>query len=284
MDFKKITVIGIGLIGSSFALALKKQGFNGTITGVGRNEDNLINAKELGMIDAYSTDHAEGVKDADLIMLASPVGQFEPIINEIKNSIKPGAIVTDVGSVKAEVIKKLEPLMPDNVSFVAGHPIAGKESSGIEEAAADLFQNANYIYTPTPATDRDALAKVIDLWSSIGAITVQMTPDEHDLIFAAVSHMPHVIAYSIVNSILEIDNNMLAYSGGGLKDMTRIAMSPPELWRDICSFNKGNILMALKTFSSSISHMIDLFEKSDWSAIEREFRKAKDAKQLIESD
>lgn len=284
MEFKKITIIGIGLIGGSFALAVKKQGLSGTITGVGRTEDNLIKAKTLGMIDNFSTDHSEGVKDADLIMLASPVGQFGPIINEIKNSLKPGAIVTDVGSVKAEVIKKVGPLLPENVSFVAGHPIAGRECSGIEGASADLFQNTKYIYTPIPATDSSALEKVIDLWDKIGAVTVKMTPDEHDLIFAAVSHMPHVIAYSIVNSILKIDNNMLAYSGGGLKDMTRIALSPPELWRDICAGNRDNILKALKTFSSSISDMIDLFEKSDWSAIEREFRKARDAKQLIESD
>jgi len=284
VDFKKITIIGVGLIGGSFALAIKKQGFSGTITGVGRSEDNLVKAKALGIIDDYSTDPSEGVKDADLIMLASPVGQFESIINKIKNSLTPGAIVTDVGSVKTDVINKIEPLMPENVSFVAGHPIAGKECSGIEGAAADLFENAKFIYTPTPATDSNALEKVIDLWNKIGAISVQMTPDEHDLIFAAVSHMPHVIAYSIVNSILKIDNKMLSYSGGGLKGMTRIALSPPELWRDICASNKDNILMVLKTFSSSISQMIDLFEKSDWSGIEREFRKAKDAKQLIESD
>lgn len=284
MDFNNITIIGIGLIGSSFALAVKKHGFHGTITGVGRNDENLKKALERGIIDNYSTDHSAGVKNADLIMLASPVGQFEEIITTIRNSIKPGAIVTDVGSVKAGILKKLEPLMPEKVGFVAGHPIAGKESSGIEGASGDLFENAKYIYTPTPETDRDAVEKVVAIWKRLGSHTIEMAPEEHDLVFAAVSHLPHVIAYALVNSILETDDKILHYSGGGLKDMTRIALSPAELWQDICSYNRENILTTLRNFSSSLSRMTKFIEKSDWSGLEKEFIKANEARQCIESD
>ncbi len=284
MNFKKITIIGIGLIGSSFALALKKQGFNGTITGVGRNEDNLIKAKEMGIVDEYSTSHAEGVTNADLILLASPVGHFEGIIKNIRDNIKKGAIVTDVGSVKAGVLKKIRPLIPEGVSFVGGHPIAGKECSGIYAATPDLFKNAKCIITPEENTNREALDKVIDIWKKTGAVTVIMSPEEHDLVFAAVSHLPHVVAYALVNSILDVDESILKHGGKGLKDMTRIALSPTELWRDICSYNREDILMTLRKFSSSITHMINLFEESDWDGLEKEFTRAKKARQGIEPD
>lgn len=284
MDFNKITIIGIGFIGSSLALALKKNGYGGTITGIGRREDNLIKARELNIIDAYSTSHAEGVRDADLIVLASSVGKFEQIVTDIKDSIKKGAIVTDVGSVKAGIIKKIDPLMPEGASFVGCHPIAGKECAGIDCASADLFNNAKCIITPVPDTNREAMDKVINLWQSTGAITSIMAPEEHDLILAAVSHLPHVIAYALVNSILDIDADILPYGGSGLKDMTRIALSPAGLWRDICANNRDEVLKALRTFSSSISKTIKLFEASDWAGLEKEFNRAKEARQLIDSD
>jgi len=282
MDFKKITIIGIGLIGSSLALALKKQGFSGKITGVGRNEGNLVKAKELGIVDDYSTSHAEGVLDADLIVLASPVGQFEEILINIKDHIKKGAIVTDVGSVKAGVLKKIRPLMPEGVSFVGGHPIAGKECPGIEAATADLFKGAKCIITPEEDTNKEALDKVIDIWKKTGAVTLLMGPQEHDLVFAAVSHLPHVVAYALVNSILDVDENILRHGGRGLKDMTRIALSPTELWRDICAYNRDDILTTLRKFSSSITHIINLFEEADWDGLEKEFTRAKKARQGIE--
>jgi len=282
MDFNNITIIGIGLIGSSLALALKKQGFSGKITGVGRNKQNLITAKEMGIVDAYSTSPAEGVIDADLIVLASPVGQFEEIVKNIRDHIKKGAILTDVGSVKAGVLKKIRPLMPEGVSFVGGHPIAGKECSGIHAATADLFNGAKCIITPEEHTDKAALDTVIDVWRKTGAVTAIMGPEEHDLVFAAVSHLPHVVAYALVNSILDVDEDILRHGGRGLKDMTRIALSPTELWRDICSYNRDDILTTLRTFSSSITHIIDLFEEADWDTLEKEFTRAKNARQGIE--
>ena len=282
MDFKNIAIIGVGLMGGSFALALRDKGYKGAITGIGRNEDNLVRAKECGIIDNYSTVHADGVKDADLIVLASSVGQFEPIAKSIRNSMKNGAIVTDVGSVKAEIIRMVAPLMPDGVSFVGAHPIAGKECSGIDAATAGLFNNATCIITPTTDTDKKALEKVIDVWKKVGARTILMSPDEHDFVFAAVSHLPHVVAYALVNSILDMDKGALHYGGRGLKDMTRIALSPTELWRDICANNRTDILKTLRIFSSSLSHMIKLFEDSDWTGLEKEFTRAKEARQGIE--
>ncbi len=284
MNFNKITIIGVGLIGSSFALALKKRGFKGSITGVGRREEYLARAKEKGIIDFYTTVYEDGVKDADLILLASPVGQFEQIINKIVSSIKKGAIVTDVGSVKAGIIKKIEPMMPEGVSFVGGHPIAGKECPGFSAATPDLFKNTKCIITPTTRTDKDAQDRVAALWKFVEARVVLMSPEEHDMIFAAVSHLPHVIAYALVNSITEMKDGILDNGGKGLKDMTRIALSPTELWRDICACNQKEILGSLKIFSSSLSGMIKLIEASDGIGLEKEFVKAKEARQSIESD
>ena len=284
MNFNKITIIGVGLIGSSFALALKERGFKGSITGVGRREEYLAKAKEKGIIDLYTTVYEEGVKDADLIVLASPVGQFKQIINKIGASIKKGAIVTDVGSVKSEIVKTLEPMMPEGVSFVGGHPIAGKECPGFDAATPDLFKNAKFIITPTTRTDKDAQDRVEALWKFVEARPVLMSPEEHDMVFAAVSHLPHVVAYALVNSIMDMKGDILENGGKGLKDSTRIALSPTELWRDICELNRKEILESLKIFSSSLSGMIKLIEASDWNGLEKEFVRAKEARQSIESN
>ncbi|MBI5098633.1 MAG: prephenate dehydrogenase [Nitrospirae bacterium] len=284
IDFKHIAIIGVGLIGGSFALALKQQGFKGKITGMGRNKKNLSKAKKLGIIDNYTTEFTEGIKDADLIMLAVPVGQFETIMKNIRRNLKKGAIVTDVGSVKAQIVKKLGPLMPKDVYFVGAHPIAGKECSGVTCASADLYQNARCIITPGPDTNNTALKKIINLWKTVGAKTMLMEPEEHDVIFAAVSHLPHVVAYALVNGIIKVDEAILHHGGKGLRDMTRIAKSPAELWRDICSHNKKNILKSLKMFSSSISNITKLIERSDWKGLEKEFIKAREARQPLESN
>ncbi len=284
MNFKKITIIGVGLIGSSLALALRKKGYRGTITGLGRSEETLKMAKELEIIDDYSTVHAEGVKDADLVVLASSVALFEHITMNIKDHLKEGAIVTDVGSVKGDVLRTLTPLMPEGVRFIAGHPIAGRECSGVRCATEDLFENAKCIITPDAGTDESALRQIKELWELTGARVVIMPADEHDLTFAAVSHLPHVVAYSLINSILDIDGKILRYGGGGLRDFTRIALSSPGMWKDICAHNRNNVLKTLKTFSSSLSRMINFVEASDWEGLEKEFTRAQEARQLIESD
>jgi len=282
IDFRHIAIIGVGLIGGSFALAIKKQGYQGRITGIGRKKSNLIRAKKLGIIDAYSISCTDGIRDADLVLLAVPVGQFETIAKKIRHNIKKGAIVTDVGSVKNTVVKKLEALMPEGTHFVGAHPIAGKECSGINCASAGLYQNARCIITPSPNTNKAALKKIIRLWKNVGAKTALMKPEEHDMIFGAVSHLPHVVAYALVNSIVKVNKNILHNGGRGLRDMTRIALSPSELWRDICAYNKKNILKSLREFSSSISHITNLIKDSDWSGLEKEFKKAKEARRLLE--
>jgi prephenate dehydrogenase len=284
LDFKNVTIIGVGLIGGSFALSLRKAGFKGRISGVGRSRENLVRAKELGMIDEYFTEAGEAVRDADIILLSTPVGQFPRIVRDIREHIKRGAVVTDAGSVKAQVIRELEPLMPEGVSFVGGHPIAGKECSGADAASPDLFNNAVCIITPGHDTDSGAKAKILGLWNSLGARTVLMDPVEHDTVFAAVSHVPHVISYALINAILDVDRDIISHGGRGLRDMTRIALSPPDLWRDICMYNRGNILKSLRQFSSSISHVEKLIENSDWDNLWKEFQRARAGRQILESD
>ncbi len=284
MDFKQVAIIGVGLIGGSFALSLRKAGFKGRITGTGRNKENLVRAKDLGIIDEYFNSPADGIKHADLILLSTPIGRFPQIAESVKNHIKKGSIVTDVGSVKAEVIKTLEPLMPEGVSFVGGHPIAGKECSGVNAASSELFNGARCIITPSPNTNKEALEKILALWNTFGSKTVLMNPDEHDSIFAAVSHLPHVIAYALINTIMDLDKDILPHGGRGLRDMTRIALSPPELWRDICSYNRENMIKSLNNFLSSVLHIERLIEKSDWDNLWKEFQKAKTGRQTLESD
>jgi prephenate dehydrogenase len=284
INFNRIAIIGVGLIGGSFGLSLRKTGFNGKIIGTGRRKENLILAKNLKAIDEYCIAPEDGVENADLILLATPVGQFPAVVKKIRNHLKKGAIVTDVGSVKAEVVKKLEPLMPEGVCFVAGHPIAGKECSGVEAASSELFSKKRCIITPGPNTDKAALKKIIRLWKALGSETIIMSPEEHDAIFAAVSHMPHVAAYVLINTIMELREDILSHGGRGLRDMTRIALSPPELWKDICSYNRENILKSLDQFSTSFLRVKKLIENSDWDQLEKEFQKAKTARQILESD
>jgi prephenate dehydrogenase len=284
MNHNKITIIGLGLIGGSLALALKKAGFKGEITAVGRREGNLARAREMGMIDSFTTVHADGVKGSDMIVLATPIGRFEQIALDIRDSLKTGSVVTDVGSVKTAIVKKLDSIMPKGISFVGAHPIAGKECSGIDAANSDLFINAKCIITPSVDTADHAIEEVIRLWQSVGALILHMSPEEHDLIFAAVSHLPHIIAYALINNIMDVSPNILHFGGTGLKDMSRIALSPADMWRDICAFNRNDVLSVLRKFSSSVTNIIDLFEKSDWSGLEKEFNRAREARKLIESD
>lgn len=284
MEYKKITIIGVGLIGGSFALSLRKSGFTGRIEGIGRNEQNLVNAQKLGVVDGYSISPSDGVRDADLVFLATPVGQFPSLVQDFRGSLKPGTLVTDAGSVKAEVLKRLEPMMPDGVHFVGGHPIAGKECSGVEAASSELFTGATCIITPGRQTNKDALEKTVLLWKAIGAKTVFMDPDKHDSIFASVSHVPHVVSYALINSITDTGNDILLHGGRGLRDMTRIALSPPELWRDICEYNRENILRTLKQFVSEVSHLEQLVKSADWNGLRNEFQRAKAGRQILETD
>ena len=275
IHFDKVTILGVGLIGASFALALKKKGLCGKITGYGRKESNLRKAKKLKIIDSFELNAARACKDSDLVLFSVPVGSFTKTAKEIKGSLKKGALVTDVGSVKGKLVKEMEALMPPGVNFVGGHPIAGSDRTGIDTATADLFSGAKCILTPTKKTGKAALNKTIGLWRALGAAVLVLSPAKHDRIYAAVSHLPHIIAYAIVNTVADVNASYLKFAGQGFKDTTRIASSSPELWRDICLMNSENLLEFIELFKKHLDSLGRYLQESDSEAIEREFIKAR---------
>lgn len=279
--FDKIAILGVGLIGGSFALAARQRGLCKSIVGFGRREESLRRAQELEIIDEYSLDAARACIDADLIVFAVPVGLFKELALKVTASLKKGAIVTDVGSVKGMLIFEMESLMPQGVHYVGSHPITGSENSGIEDARANLFVGAHCILTPTESTDRKALLSITGLWRIIGCKTGEMTPFRHDEIYAAVSHFPHLVAYALVNSIDSVDPEFIQYAGQGFKDTTRIAMSSPEMWRDISIHNKENLLKLSKLFRERLELFDRLLASGDPSGLEKEFRNAKEARSRL---
>lgn len=281
MHFHKVTILGVGLIGASFALAMRKHGLCNEIAGHGRKEDNLIRAKEKGIVDSFDLDPSKACAGADLVLFAVPVGSFVDLLTKIKGALKKNAIVSDAGSVKGRLVRDMEALMPEGVYFVGAHPIAGSDRSGIDSAGADLFQGAKCIITPTEKTDREALAKITALWETFGSVIKIINPDEHDRIYAAVSHLPHLIAYEIMNTVADMDGSYLAFSGQGFKDTTRIASSAPELWRDICLLNKDFILESIELFKRNIDRASQYLRDSDAESIERDFRKARTLREGI---
>jgi prephenate dehydrogenase len=275
MHFKKVSILGVGLIGASFALAMKKHGLCSEITGCGRREENLKRAEERRIIDSFETDPAKACTGADLVLLATPAGSFPGLVKKIRDSLKMGALVTDVGSVKGKLVHDIDALMPEGVSFVGAHPIAGSDRSGIETAAADLFSGARCIITPTEKTDKKALEAVAGIWTAFGSIPERIDPDEHDRIYAAVSHLPHLLAYEIVNTVADMDSSYLAFSGQGFKDTTRIALSSPELWKDICFLNRENLLESIEILKQNLDRASRNLRASDSEALEEDFRKAR---------
>lgn len=279
--FDKIAVLGIGLLGASFALAAKKHGLCKEISGFGRNEDNLIKAKERGIIDSYSLNASESCIDADFVLVATPVGVSENTVNSIKNSLKKGTLVTDVGSVKGAIVTAIEALMPEGIFYVGSHPIAGSERSGIDDAKAELFNNALCIITPTDKSNPAATASIKSIWEKIGARIDTMNPYFHDEIYAAVSHLPHIVAYALVNAINDINPNYIEYSGQGFKDTTRIAMSSSEMWRDIAVENRGNLIKFMDVFRENFDKIERLLKNKDGSGLEKEFLKAKHLREKL---
>lgn len=282
--FRRVAVLGVGLIGASFALALRQRGGCGEIHGYGRREDHLARAREMRIIDAYSLDAAEACDRADLIVLATPVGVFREILAHAGGMIAKGAIVTDVGSVKGRLVHELEGLMGEERYFVGAHPIAGGETSGIDDARGDLFQGARCIVTPTDRTHGAALETVVALWKSLGASVEFMDPLRHDEIYAAVSHFPHLVAYALVNAVGRIDPRYVPYAGKGFRDATRIALSPPEIWRDIAAMNRDNLLHVSQVFRKCLDRMTACLEERDIAGIEREFSEARRMRQRLSQE
>ncbi len=279
--FNKVAIIGVGLIGGSLAIIMREKGIAKNIVGIGRGLKNLETAKKLGVVDSYTQDVREGVQDADLVVAAIPVASIARVIKEALSSLKKGAIVTDVGSVKKSIIDEVEKILPDTIHFVGGHPIAGTENAGAEAAFSTLFQKRRCILTPTKKTNKAALQKVKKLWEIAGSEVIVMDADKHDKILAAVSHLPHVVAYGLVNTVSGINDfneSIIKYSAGGFKDFTRIASSPPEMWRDVCLLNKDAILDVVRRFQNTLKGLEEMIKDSDGDGLQKEFEKAKEVR------
>lgn len=275
MFFPKVTILGVGLIGASVALAMKKRRLCGHITGFGRREESLMRAKELGIVDSFDLDPSRATLGSDFVLFSLPVGLFPGIARMIKDSLKEGTVVSDAGSIKGNLVHEMEKALSDNTPFVGAHPIAGSEQSGIDAAHADLFEKRRCVITPTEKTERRALDTLTELWHSLGADVVIMTPQEHDRVFGAVSHLPHISAYELMNSIDELNHSYLAYAGQGFLDTTRIAASSPEVWRDISIGNKENLIQFLDTFIARLEKVKMYLMSADAESLEREFSQAK---------
>ncbi|MCO4317756.1 prephenate/arogenate dehydrogenase family protein [Phyllobacterium sp. 21LDTY02-6] len=257
--FNTITLIGIGLIGSSLARVIRREGLAERIVISTRSEATLARARELGLGDAYTIDGAEAVNDADLVIISVPVGSSGAVARQIAASLKPGAIVTDVGSTKSSVIAQMQPELPDNVHFIPGHPLAGTEYSGPDAGFAELFTNRWCILTPLEGTDPDALARLRAFWEACGSRLDTMDPVHHDRVLAIVSHLPHLIAYNIVGTASDLEevtnSEVIKYSASGFRDFTRLAASDPTMWRDVCLHNKDAILEMLARFSEDLASL-----------------------------
>ena len=265
----KLAVIGVGLIGGSFALALKKAKAVSHVVGVGRSAANLKLAQERGIIDSIAKDPG----DADVVLVAAPVGQYPAIFKSLQGS---KAIITDAGSTKRDVVA-----LGRNLSrFVPGHPIAGAEKSGAAAASADLFRDRRVVLTPLRETDDAAVAKVEALWKACGARVSRMTAEEHDEVLAAVSHLPHLLAFGLVHEVAKRKNSeqLFSFAAGGFRDFTRIASSHPEMWRDICLANRDLLLSELKKYQGKVSAIEKLLQAGDGAALEKLFAEARQAR------
>jgi cyclohexadieny/prephenate dehydrogenase len=277
--FKKLALIGFGLIGGSIARGAKAQGLVGEIVTTARSEKTRARVAELGIVDHVVETNAEAVKDADLVILCIPVGACGPVTKEIAPFLKPGALISDVGSVKGAVTREMAPHIPPGVHFVPAHPVAGTEHSGPDSGFAELFINRWCILTPPEGTDPDAVEKLRAFWAGLGAKVEIMTPDHHDLVLAITSHLPHLIAYTIVGTADELEevtsSEVIKFSAGGFRDFTRIAASDPTMWRDVFLNNKEAVLEMLGTFNEDLSKLTRAIRRNDGEALFEHFSRTR---------
>jgi cyclohexadieny/prephenate dehydrogenase len=256
-QFERVAIIGIGLIGSSLARVLRRDRLAGEIVACARRAETRAKALELAIVDRAVEDAAEAVRGADLVVIATPLSAYADIAARIGAALRPGAIVTDVGSVKQAVIRDLKPALPSHVHFIPGHPVAGTEHSGPEAGFAELFRDRWCILTPLPDTDAGALARLTALWEQAGMRVVTMDAEHHDRVLAMTSHLPHVIAYTIVGTATDLEDSLksevIKFSAGGFRDFTRIAGSDPVMWRDIFLNNREAVLEMLQRFSEDLT-------------------------------
>ena len=293
MHLNKIVIFGVGLIGGSVALALKKTGVAPKIVGVGRNIENLQTAINLGVIDEAEADIAKAVGDANLVLIATPVAQTQKILEAIIPHLSQSTVVTDAGSTKSDIAQYVmnaskRAKNPEHFlsQFVGGHPIAGAEKSGVIAAKEDLFIGKNVVLTPNEKTSLEAIKLVRELWQTTGANVSEMTAQTHDQIFAAVSHLPHLLAFALVNNLANRPNakQLFNFAASGFRDFTRIAGSSPEMWRDISLANKTALLNELEAYQAEISALHNLLKNEDSQGLQAMFEQASQARQAWQKE
>ncbi len=278
--FKRIVIFGVGLIGGSFALALKRADAVDEVIGVGRRRETLARAQALGIIDSIGS--AASVAGADLVLLAAPVAQTEALLRDIAPHLLPGTVVTDAGSTKSDVVQAARAALGDKiVQFVPGHPIAGREQNGPEAALPELYQGKKVVLTALPQNADACIAKVASAWEQCGAVIHRLSAQEHDAVFAAVSHLPHLLAYALVDDIAARGNaaRLFQYAASGFRDFTRIAGSSPEMWRDISLANRPALLAELDAYTAQLAQLRALLAASDGAGLEKIYSRAQAARQ-----
>jgi len=284
MIIQRLTIIGVGLIGGSLARALKRAGACGEVVGCGRNTSHLQQAIDLGVIDRYDTHPANAVKNADIVVLAVPLGTMAPMFAAIRDALSPQTIITDAGSAKATVVADARQHLGQHFPrFVPGHPIAGTEKSGVAASFAELFENRRVILTPLEETDSQAVSLVTQMWEKTGANVVNMSVEHHDEVLAATSHLPHLLAYSLVDTLATMHDRteIFKFAAGGFRDFTRIASSDPRMWHDICLANRDALLKVLALFNDNLAQLAKAISKGDSQTIEDIFTRAKTARDQL---
>jgi len=279
MRFERLAVIGVGLIGGSFALALKQAGACAHVVGAGRNPANLKLALQRGAIDSIARDAAAAAENADLVLVAAPVAQFPAIFSAISSNLKPSSVVTDAGSTKRDVIAAARKGLAGKVGqFVPAHPIAGAEKSGVGAAGAELFRGKRVVLTPLEENTPERIAAIDAAWTACGATITRMDAAEHDRVLAAVSHLPHLVAYALVHEVAGRENSgqLFSYAASGFRDFTRIASSHPEMWRDICVANRDRLAEEISRFSRKMDQVKALLD--DPAGLEKLFAEARAAR------
>jgi len=277
----RLCIIGVGLIGGSLARALREANAVEEVIGCGRDIAHLQQAQQLGVIDHYVIDPAEAVKDADMVVLAVPLGAMQGIMERIAPVLMPGCILTDVGSAKGSVISAAQNVFGEIPPFlIPGHPIAGTEKSGVEASFAGLFQNRRVILTPTETSAADAVQKVRAMWEAWGADVVEMKVAHHDEVLAATSHLPHMLAYALVDTLARMDDSreIFDFAAGGFRDFTRIASSDPDMWHDICLANHDALVKVLEAFSDDLRLLAEAVRRADSDLLKDTFTRAKQAR------
>ena len=278
---QQLAVCGVGLIGGSFALALRQAGEVGRIVGIGRSPASLQAALERGVVDTVASDWSEALAGTDFVLIAAPVGQMDAIMAAMAPHLRPGVVVTDAGSTKGDVIEAIYRRLGAHLAdTVPSHPIAGAESSGVEAAFPTLYRDRKVVVTPLAENAPEAVARVRAAWSACGAVLHQMSPQEHDRVFAAVSHLPHLLAFGLVHDLAGRRNSeqLFSYAASGFRDFTRIAGSHPEMWRDICLANRQALLDELDAYLAELAQLRGLLLTADGKELEELFKTARNAR------